>query len=132
MTHTIAVVGATGIQGGSVISTLLKEGIFKIRGITRNPTSTKALALAASGVEIVKADLNDEASLVAAFKVLPPPSLNLPPKSQLTLPFSGGIRNLRGDRLFRAFRQIRPSGCSRSRSRARKSPRKRSRKDGFA
>ena len=69
MSPIIAVIGSTGIQGGSVISTLLKDGIYRIRGITRNPTGPKALALAAQGVEMVKADLDDEASLVAAFKV---------------------------------------------------------------
>jgi NmrA-like family len=64
----ISVVGATGSQGGSVINALLKEGIYKIRAITRNPDSDAAKALTALGVEVVKADINDLASLTAAFE----------------------------------------------------------------
>ena len=64
----VSVVGATGIQGGSVIDALLKEGDYSIRGITRNPGSENAKSLAGRGVEIVKADLNDLASLKTAFQ----------------------------------------------------------------
>src|ERR1019366_2980057 len=65
----IAVTGATGAQGGGLIRAILAhpEGGFSARALTRNPESEKALALAAQGVEVVKADLDDEASLVAAF-----------------------------------------------------------------
>lgn len=65
----VVVIGATGIQGGSVISTLLQDSIYKIRGITRNTNSAKSQLLASKGVEMVEADLNDEASLVKAFEV---------------------------------------------------------------
>lgn len=71
MSKTIAVVGATGAQGGSVISTLLAEGTYKIRGVSRNVLSDKSQALTAQGVEMVQADLDDEAALVKAFKVCP-------------------------------------------------------------
>jgi uncharacterized protein YbjT (DUF2867 family) len=65
----IAVTGATGAQGGGLIRAILAhpDGGFTVRAVTRNPDSEKAEALAALGVEVVKADLDDEASLVAAF-----------------------------------------------------------------
>lgn len=65
----IAVTGATGAQGGGVIRAILAhpEGGFSARAITRNPDSDQAKALAALGVEVVKADLDDEASLARAF-----------------------------------------------------------------
>ncbi|KAH8647063.1 hypothetical protein BGZ60DRAFT_391372 [Tricladium varicosporioides] len=64
----IAIVGATGGQGGSVVNTFLEDGSYQVRGITRNPDSGNAQALAARGVEIVAADLNNQESLVEAFK----------------------------------------------------------------
>ncbi|KAK9366238.1 hypothetical protein V1509DRAFT_298825 [Lipomyces kononenkoae] len=67
MSKLIVVVGATGGQGGSVISAFRDDKSFKIRGITRNPASEKSKALAAKGIEMVAADLNDESSLEKAF-----------------------------------------------------------------
>jgi uncharacterized protein YbjT (DUF2867 family) len=66
----IAVVGATGAQGGGLARAILndKDGGFALRAITRNPDSDKAKALAAQGAEVVKADLDDAASLAAAFE----------------------------------------------------------------
>ena len=64
----ICVVGATGNQGGSVISTFLKAKGWKIRGLTRNRNSASAQALTAHGVEMVNADLDDVTSLAAAFQ----------------------------------------------------------------
>jgi len=63
----LTVVGATGAQGGSVVSAALSEGKYKVRAITRNTNSDKAKALVARGAEVVSADLNNEASLAAAF-----------------------------------------------------------------
>jgi uncharacterized protein YbjT (DUF2867 family) len=65
----IAVTGATGAQGGGLVQAILadKSGEFTVRGITRNPASEKAQALAKLGVEIVAADLDDTASLTKAF-----------------------------------------------------------------
>ena len=63
----LTVVGGTGIQGGSVINAALKDGTYRLRAITRNPTSDKAEKLRAQGVEVVQADIGDEQSLVAAF-----------------------------------------------------------------
>jgi hypothetical protein len=56
------------IQGGSVVRAFLKEPEkYQIRGLTRNTTSPKSKALAEQGVEMVQADLDDAASLAAAF-----------------------------------------------------------------
>jgi len=60
------VTGATGSQGGAVVSELLKGGKVTIRAITRNPSAPKAEALASKGVEVVKADMSDAASLRTA------------------------------------------------------------------
>jgi uncharacterized protein YbjT (DUF2867 family) len=66
----IAVVGATGAQGGGLVRAILadKTGGFKARAITRQAASDKAKALAAAGAEVVAADLDDEASLRRAFE----------------------------------------------------------------
>ena len=65
----IAVVGATGAQGGSVCEAILgdPDGGFVCRAITRSPGSVAAKALAAKGVEVVAADLDDQATLAEAF-----------------------------------------------------------------
>lgn len=64
----IAVIGATGLQGGSVLRELLKTDQFKVRAITRNPSSDSAKKLAASpNVQVVAADMNDVESLIIAF-----------------------------------------------------------------
>ncbi|GAB3842884.1 NmrA/HSCARG family protein [Dactylosporangium cerinum] len=65
----IAVVGATGAQGGGLASAILADpdGPFAVRVITRRAGSDKARALAERGAEVVEADLGDEASLRRAF-----------------------------------------------------------------
>ncbi|KAM0267708.1 hypothetical protein ACHAPA_005760 [Fusarium lateritium] len=64
----IVVAGATGGQGGSVVSTFLHDPEWLVRGITRNPSSPKAKSLKACGVDMVQADLDDKASLSNAFQ----------------------------------------------------------------
>jgi hypothetical protein len=64
----VSVVGATGNQGTSIINALLNDKSYSLRAITRNPASDAAKALAANGVEVVKADVNDLTSLIAAFE----------------------------------------------------------------
>ncbi|KAF4953354.1 hypothetical protein FSARC_12405 [Fusarium sarcochroum] len=64
----IVVIGATGGQGGSVVNTFLNDQNWHVRGITRNPSSSKAQTLEARGVEIAQADLDDRESLAKAFK----------------------------------------------------------------
>ncbi len=65
----IAVVGATGAQGGGLVRSILadSDGPFAVRALTRNPGSAKARALAAAGAEVVRADADDPASLRPAF-----------------------------------------------------------------
>jgi uncharacterized protein YbjT (DUF2867 family) len=67
---TIAVVGATGAQGGGLVRAILADpgGGFAARALTRNATSDKARALAQAGAEVVAADLDDVASLRRAFE----------------------------------------------------------------
>jgi uncharacterized protein YbjT (DUF2867 family) len=68
-TKVIAVVGATGAQGGGLARAILdrpSDG-FSVRALTRDPKADKARALAARGAEVVAADLDDAASLRAAF-----------------------------------------------------------------
>ncbi|KAI0368226.1 NmrA family protein [Pilatotrama ljubarskyi] len=69
MPKLIAVTGATGQQGSSVVNFLLKQPeTFSVRAITRDPTSPAAQALAARGVEVVKADLSSLDETSAAFE----------------------------------------------------------------
>jgi uncharacterized protein YbjT (DUF2867 family) len=65
----IAVVGATGAQGGGLVRAILADPgkTFAARAITRNANADKARALARAGVEVVVANLDDEASLTRAF-----------------------------------------------------------------
>lgn len=65
----IAVVGATGAQGGGLVRAILADpsGGFAARAITRNTRSDKAQALAGLGAEVVGADLDDAESLAAVF-----------------------------------------------------------------
>ena len=62
----IAVVGATGLQGGAVTRRVLQER-WPVRALTRKPDGKKARALAQLGAEVVKADTSDPASLERAF-----------------------------------------------------------------
>src|SRR5438105_7810045 len=64
MSRTILITGVTGHQGGAVAQALQGAG-FSLRGLTRKPDSERAAALARHGVDVdvVKGDLDDEASL---------------------------------------------------------------------
>ena len=65
----IAVVGATGAQGGGLIRAIINDpnGGFSARAITRNVDSDKAKELAKLGAEVVAADVDDVESLKRAF-----------------------------------------------------------------
>ena len=65
----IAVVGATGAQGGGLVRAILDDpsGGFAARAITRDANSAKAKELAKLGAEVVTADVDDPASLERAF-----------------------------------------------------------------
>ncbi|KAL2298761.1 hypothetical protein Nmel_014358, partial [Mimus melanotis] len=62
----IVVFGATGAQGGGVARALLDDGTFKVRAVTRSPGKKEAEELRRRGAEVVKADVDDEASLERA------------------------------------------------------------------
>jgi uncharacterized protein YbjT (DUF2867 family) len=64
----ILVTGATGTQGGFVVRNLMKKKSFKVRGITRNLESAKALELQRIGVELCEANMLNESSLKDACK----------------------------------------------------------------
>jgi len=65
----IAVVGATGAQGGGLVRAILSDrnAPFRVRALTRDVNSDKARALAALGAETVSADIDDVESLKRAF-----------------------------------------------------------------
>jgi uncharacterized protein YbjT (DUF2867 family) len=65
----IAVIGATGQQGGGLVRAICADPAsgFTARALTRDPNSAKAKELAALGAEVVEADIDDAASIRAAF-----------------------------------------------------------------
>src|SRR5690242_17790824 len=70
MSDTIAVVGATGRQGGGLVRAIHADPHprFRARALTRNTNGPAAKALAALGAEIVATDLDDPASIARAFR----------------------------------------------------------------
>lgn len=66
---TIAIVGATGAQGGGLARAILDDpdSPFRARALTRKPDSEAARDLARKGAEVVEADLDDVESLKRAF-----------------------------------------------------------------
>src|SRR6266481_9046726 len=59
----IAVIGATGQQGGGVLRALQASGQFKVRALSRNPDKHRELA-----EEVLEADLAKPETLKAAFE----------------------------------------------------------------
>ncbi|KAH9975625.1 NAD(P)-binding protein [Russula compacta] len=72
MSKLILVFGATGAQGRHVINSLLSHSEdgspspYTVRALTRNPEGKHALALREKGVQVVKGDTSDLASVAAA------------------------------------------------------------------
>ncbi len=62
----VAVVGATGRQGSAVCRHLVQDR-WRVRALTRNPSSAAAHALADQGAQIQRADSEDIGSLRRAF-----------------------------------------------------------------
>lgn len=62
----IAVLGATGRQGGAVTRHLLADG-RRVRALTRNPESAAAKALQSAGAEVARCDMDDVDSLSRVF-----------------------------------------------------------------
>jgi uncharacterized protein YbjT (DUF2867 family) len=65
----IAILGATGAQGGGLVRAILadKSSEFTVRALTRNINSDKAKALAQLGAEVVAVDIDNYESLKKAF-----------------------------------------------------------------
>jgi uncharacterized protein YbjT (DUF2867 family) len=68
-TRTVAVVGATGAQGGSLARAILedRDSGFSVRAITRQVGCAPAQALAQRGAQVVYADADDLETLERAF-----------------------------------------------------------------
>jgi len=66
----IAVLGATGAQGGGLVRAIQADsnGEFKARALTRNVNSEKAKALKDLGAEVVEVDIDNYESLKKAFE----------------------------------------------------------------
>ncbi|MFF7230817.1 NmrA family NAD(P)-binding protein [Streptomyces sioyaensis] len=62
---TVVVTGATGLQGRAVTRHLL-DGGWQVRALTRNPDGAPAKALASTGAQIVRAEMEDISPLVDA------------------------------------------------------------------
>ena len=67
-TKIILVTGATGQQGGAVAQNLLKRPGFVVRALTRDSAQPAAQALAHTGAEVVRGDLDDPASVRRALE----------------------------------------------------------------
>ena len=65
----IAVMGATGAQGGGLVRAIQADGAgpFRARAITRDAGAEKAKALGKAGAEVVAANADDVESLTKAF-----------------------------------------------------------------
>jgi len=66
-TGTIAVLGTTGRQGSSVARALLRDGRYRVRGLSRNISKGKAQELISEGVEMIKGDATNADSLRLLF-----------------------------------------------------------------
>ena len=68
--RTIAVVGATGAQGGGLVRAILSDAgsSFAVRALTRDVNSPKARELAGLGAEVIEANLDDVDSVRRAFQ----------------------------------------------------------------
>lgn len=64
----ILVTGATGAQGGSVARSLLTAGTCRVRVLTRNASSARAVELRHAGAEVVEGDMDNIDSLKNAMK----------------------------------------------------------------
>ena len=65
--RTVLVLGATGQQGGAVVTSLLSAG-WTVRAFVRDPDGDKARRLESAGAEVIRGDLDDRALLEAAMR----------------------------------------------------------------
>ncbi|KAG0283515.1 hypothetical protein BGZ96_012089 [Linnemannia gamsii] len=72
MSKLLVVFFATGQQGSSIIDYITNDSalskVYKVRGVTRDPSKPEALALHKKGVEVVKGDMDDIDSLKQAMR----------------------------------------------------------------
>ena len=69
MSKIIAVFGATGNQGGSVLRSLVESGHYQLKAVTRNATSEKAKELSKlKNVLVAEADLDNPESIDSVLK----------------------------------------------------------------
>ncbi|EGD85223.1 hypothetical protein H112_08954 [Trichophyton rubrum D6] len=68
MPRVITIIGATGNQGGSAARSLLQNPYFKIRTVTRNPSSDASKALASAGAEVVQGNGFNHEEMLRAFE----------------------------------------------------------------
>ncbi|CAN7726180.1 NmrA family NAD(P)-binding protein [Ensifer adhaerens] len=78
----VVVTGATGQQGGAVVKNLLERG-HEFRAVTRNTDSAKAKELANAGATLIRASLEDTATLTKALE-------GATSLFAMTTPFEGG------------------------------------------
>lgn len=66
----ITVFGATGAQGGGLVNAILADNDsgYKVRAVTRNAQSEKAMSLVKMGAEVVEADVDDIKSMKRALE----------------------------------------------------------------
>ncbi|CAF1601772.1 unnamed protein product [Didymodactylos carnosus] len=69
----IVVCGATGAQGGAVVRALVETGKYKIRCLTRDPSSSKSQRLqqefgSSADIELIKCDLQKRDDVRQAFQ----------------------------------------------------------------
>jgi len=62
----ISIIGATGLQGGAIVESLLASGEFKVRAITRDVKSANAEALTKKGAEVVAGNILEPATIKKA------------------------------------------------------------------
>lgn len=91
----ITVFGATGNQGGAVARSLLQNPVFKVRALTRNPSSDASQALAALGAEIQLANGLDIESMVSAFEDTLGAFVNINSDDKVSLIFEGSLRRIK-------------------------------------
>lgn len=63
----VLVTGATGKQGGAAARALMKAG-YKVKALTRDPSSPAAMRLSSDGAELVAGDMLHQQSLAEALK----------------------------------------------------------------
>jgi uncharacterized protein YbjT (DUF2867 family) len=72
MSKILTIFGATGNQGGSIASYVVADPVlskeYSVRAVTRNTEQPAAKELAEKGIEVVKGDVDDVASVQAALK----------------------------------------------------------------